>query len=139
MAKKNERTENGVEVPKKFKLKRRVILPTLSLQVGQQRILRFDDVIKQSKVVDPDPAKRNEKPADVAPVTDMESGEQMLLLVPAVMYAAIARDYGEVGDDDRIIEGTETYVGKIFGVQKMPKRPGKRYFDIELVEMEADD
>jgi hypothetical protein len=81
----------------------------------------------QSTYTDPDPKKAKEKPATVVPVGDVETGEAMNLLVPSVMESALSESYP---NDD--------YVGKVFMVCKMPKRPGKRYFDIKLVEVEAE-
>lgn len=119
---------NPATVAAGFRVKRNVILPTLSPQVNQPLILRIDDEIRTSTYVDPDPKKAKEKPADICSVTDMQTGVQSILLVPAVMKSAFDRDYSD-----------GSYVGKVFGVQKLPKRPGKRYFDVQLVELEADE
>ena len=80
----------------------------------------------ESTYTDPDPKKAKEKPATVMPVCDVETGEAMNLLVPSVMQSALEETYPD-----------NEYVGKTFMVCKMPKRPGKRYFDIKLVEVEV--
>lgn len=143
----NEAAANSVIatrfVPGSFKLKKRVIVPTLSLQENVPHILRIDSPIIESTYIDPDPKKAKEKPADVCNVTDMQTGVNMLLLVPAVMKSALERDYMDnkkVKEGDimvnRPVPGTERYVGLVFGVQKLIKRPGKRYHDIDLAELE---
>lgn len=108
-----------------FVSKRRVILPTLNLQVGEPRLLVFATPMVVSTYVDPDPKKRNEKPATIAEVGDPTTGESFLLLVPAVLEENIRKSYN--GDD---------YLGRVFYVEKLPKRPGKRYHDIRLEEGE---
>lgn len=114
-------------MPVGFKMKKQVILPTLSLQVNEPRTLIVTGEMYQSNYTDPDPKKAKEKPATVMPVGDVVTGEAMNLLVPAVMESALSEAYPD-GD----------YVGKTFMVCKMPKRPGKRYFDIKLVEVEGE-
>lgn len=117
-----------VALPAGFKVKRNVIMPTLSLAVNVPLTLRIDDEIRVSTYIDPDPKKGKQKPADICSVTDMETGVTSILLVPSVMLSALERDYPNA-----------EYVGCVFGVQKLPKRPGKRYFDIQLVELEIDE
>lgn len=109
-----------------FKPKRQVILPSLNLQVGAPRILYIGDAIRVSTVRDPDPKKATDKPADVCTVTDMQTGEQFTLLVPAVAKGALEDMYPDAA-----------YVGCAFYMEKLPKREGKRYFDFKLYECEV--
>ena len=111
-------------LPEGFTAKRSVILPTLSLQVGQPRVLRFNDAMRQSTINDPDPKKKM-KPATICGVTDVQSKENYNMIVPAVLESSLKEGYP--GD---------TYVDKTFYVLKKPKRAGKRYFDFELTEVE---
>lgn len=111
-------------LPEGFKAKRSVILPTLSLQVGQPRVIRFNTAMRQSTINDPDPKKKM-KPATICQVTDVQSKENYNLIVPAVLESSLKEGYP---DDD--------YVDKTFYVLKKPKRAGKRYFDFELTEVE---
>lgn len=117
----------GAMIAPGFKVTRQVILPTLSLQVNEPVTLIVTGKMYQSTYTDPDPKKQKEKPATVMPVGNVVTGEAMNLLVPAVMESALSESYPD-GD----------YVGKTFMVCKMPKRPGKRYFDIKLVEVSAE-
>ena len=110
-----------------FKVVKRVTMPTLSLKENTPVVLRLDDAMRESKYIDPDPKKAKEKPATICSVTDMQTGEVAILLVPEVMKKNLNETYP-----------ADSYVGKIFGIQKLPKRPGKRYFDLEIAELEAD-
>ena len=150
-AKKEEAQQPAAPVVKsnlsdKFKVKRQITVPTLVMKdASPARILRFDSKMQISKYIDPDPAKKKEKPATVSGVTDMESGEVFQFLVPSVVEANLRRDYdaevkvsGE-GKDAKITEdkGEHTYIGKCFQIQCMGKRPGKRYRDFSIFEVEA--
>lgn len=115
------------QLPEGVKAKRQVIMPTLNLQIGQPRVLKVLDAMRQSLYKDPDPKKVKEKPATICGVVDTQTGEAMLLLVPSVCESSLRESYP---DDD--------YVDKTFYMEKLPKRPGKRYFDFRLLEVEAD-
>lgn len=126
---------HNVKLPEGFTTKRQVILPVLSLQVDQPRIVKFLEAMRISAVkASPESAARakaegkgdqKEKPATVAPVVDMQTGENLTLIVPAVLEANLKEQYPDDG-----------YVGKGFYVMKKAKRPGKRYFDFEISEVE---
>jgi hypothetical protein len=134
-------------VPQGFKVKRTITMPTLTMkEASPARILRFDSRMELSTYVDPDPKKSKEKPATVSNVTDMQSGEIFKFLVPSVVEANLRRDYdaevkisGE-GKTAKITEdkGEHNYVGLSFQIQCMGKRPGKRYRDFSISEVEAE-
>lgn len=107
----------------KFKVAKRVTMPTLNPGVNQPMALKIMDEFRLSSYKSPE--AKNEKPATVCTVTDMATGQIALWLVSEVAHKNITEQYPE-----------GSYVGKIFGVQKLPKRPGKRYFDFEIAELE---
>lgn len=109
-----------------FKVAKRITMPTLNPGVNQPMALRIMDEFRQSTYRSPE--AKNEKPATVCTVTDMETGQIALWLVSEVAYKNISEQYPDA-----------SYVGRIFGVQKLPKRPGKRYFDFEIAELEMDE
>jgi hypothetical protein len=117
----------ALTLPNGIKQKRAVIVPTLNLKVGEPRVLLFVDEMRVSTYVDPDPKKAKEKPATVAMVGDVQTGEQFLLLVPSVLESSLKETYPDNG-----------YKGLTFYVEKLPKRPSKRYFDFKCVEVEVD-
>lgn len=109
----------------RFRIAKRVTLPTLNPGVNKPLILRIEDAFRVSDYVNPDPKKANEKPATVCTVTELDTGVVSLWLVAEVAHKNIEAMYPD-----------KDYIGRIFGIQKLPKRPGKRYFDFEVVELE---
>jgi len=116
------------ELPAGIKVKRAVIVPTLNLSVGIPRYLVIIDPMRESKITDPDPKKAKDKPATICQVGDVTTGEIFVLLVPEVLKGNLEREYPDAG-----------YVGKAFQFTKLPKRPGKRYFDFQCMEIEVDE
>ena len=109
-----------------FKLKKLVTVPSLVMKIpGEQRVLRFDTKIDVSTVRDP--KKPDEKPANVAHVTDMESGSIFVFLVPSVVQGNMEQHY---------VDGA--YVGKIFLIKNLGKDPAKRYVNFGIAEVEAE-
>lgn len=129
----------GINLPAGFKQKRQVILPTLNITVGEPRTLTFLEAMRVSTMKQPEKNARAKpkkgaaagesaapmEPATVCPVRDEGTGELFNMLVPAVLKGNLEESYPEQG-----------YVGLTFYVDKLPKRPGKRYFDFRLVEVE---
>lgn len=109
-----------------FKRKKLITVPSLSMKTGEERVLRFDSPITVSKVVDP--KKPNEKPADIANVIDMETGEEFIFLVPSVVMHNLQDNY----------DGEE-YVGKTFQILHQGKNSGKRYMNFSIAEVEIDE
>ena len=110
-----------------FRVKKLVTVPSLVMKIhGEERILRFDTPITVSTVRDP--KKPDEKPANVATVTDMETGEPFIFLVPAVVQANLEQNYTG-----------EAYVDKIFQIKHLGKDPAKRYVNFGIAEVEADE
>lgn len=137
MAKKGDKQQTGAAVTPAnvaagYKVKRQVILPSLSLKEGEARTLKILEAMRVSTVKSERKRAKGEKddgpqkPATVCPVVDVASGENYTLIVPAVMEGNLRENYPD-----------DAYVGKVFYVLKKPKRPGKRYFDLELSEVEA--
>jgi hypothetical protein len=130
-----------------FTVKRQITMPTLTMkEASPAMILRFNSRMALSTYVDPDPKKQKEKPATVSDVTDMETGAIYKFLVPSVVEANLRRDYdaevkisGE-GKNAKITEdeGEHKYVGVAFQIQCLGKRPGKRYRDFSILEVEAE-
>jgi len=112
----------------KMRVVKRITLPTLNPSVGVPMFVRFDSAIRVSDYKDPDPRKAEEKPADIAEITDMETGAVFLLLVSSVIKENLHRQYPD-----------DTYKGRIFAIQKLPKRPNKRYHDWDIAEVEINE
>lgn len=137
----------NMTMPAGFKVKRQITVPTLVMKdASPARLLKFMDKMRLSSYLDPDPKKKKEKPATVAGVTDMESGEVFQFLVPSVVESNLRRDYdaecdvkGEGKETEFVNDnGEHLYVGKVFRIQCMGKRPGKRYRDFSIFEVEQE-
>ena len=110
-----------------FRVKKLVTVPSLVMKIhGEERILRFDTPITVSTVRDP--KKPDEKPANVATVTDMETGEPFIFILPSVVHGELEKSY----------DG-EAYVGKIFQIKNLGRDPAKRYVNFGIAEVETDE
>ncbi len=113
----------------KFKVVRTLQLPVLKIEEGTPVYLKINDPVSVSTV----PGKKNadgtfQKPADICHVTNMETGENVTFLVPAVVKGVFKDAYPD-----------NAYVGKCFEFVKGPKEPGKRHnaFTVNEVSEEA--
>ncbi len=117
-------------LPTGYKLKQILTLPSLVMKtVGEGRALRFDDAIHLSKVMGKQLADGSfEKPADVAQVTDLDTGDVLVFLLPAVVKKNIVDAFPD-----------NSYVGKCFYIKNMGKRKdGQRYNDFGIAEIDVE-
>lgn len=117
--------------PSKVKVVKQVTVPTLSPKPDSPIYVKMLSKIFVGKEIKPSTAQDAEggaiqKPADLALVVNLETGEQMHLIVSAVMKANVEETYPK-----------DTYVGKSFRISKLGKRAGKRYFDYAIAEIEV--
>lgn len=108
--------------------KKLVTVPVLTLKDNTPRQLRFDDqmfVGKQMKETDPE--KKKKEPATLVNVTDIETGEKHQLIVNAVLHSILDEEYPN-----------NSYVGKTFEIERLPKREGKAYNGFKVFELIAD-
>lgn len=119
----------NIQLPAGFKAKRLVTVPTLVIKGSDApaRILTINDAMRESTYKDSDPTKAKEKPATICGVTDAQDGAVYQFIVPSVVEANLKRDYPNDG-----------YVTKSFRIQCLGKRPGKRYWDFSVMEVEAE-
>lgn len=116
----------AAKLPAGFKVERVITLPSMSLKTpGEGKVLRFDSLMRISDIKQKAAAGKDMEPATIANVTDMETGEQAILLVSAVVKSNLERDYPK-GE----------YKGKCFWVCNRGKRkPGQRYVDFDIQEV----
>lgn len=120
----------AANLPAGFKTKRIITLPTLSFKdVGKGRAVLFNDAMRESQVEGkPDKDGVKPKKATIATVTDAQSGEMYICIVPTVVQSNLERDYPG-----------EKYVGVTFWIVNMGKRKeGQRYNDYSIAEIDAD-
>lgn len=113
----------------KIKVVKQVTVPTLSVKDGATAYVKFDGPIflgKELKKTAKDGEAAKEKPADLASVINLETGEQMHLIVAAVVKENLNETYPK-----------DKYVGRSFAISKLGKRAGKRYFDYRVLEIEV--
>lgn len=103
-----------------FKVKKIITRPVLKLIVDKPVAFRVESLMETGKVTEGD-----KKPADVFFVTDMVTGRECTVVVPAVLKAEIEDNYAD-----------GSYVGKYFGVCKREKIEGKRYHNYDIVELD---
>lgn len=118
-----------VKLPEGVKIKRHVTLPSLTLKRNEPRILFFVSEMRISQVKGKKkPDGTYEEPAIIADVGDIETGEQLILLVPTVVKKNLEEMYpsGE-------------YKGKTFFIENLgKKKDGQRYNDFQISEVETE-
>lgn len=127
--KKSTETTEPVEIQRnsKFKTKKKLILPLLKLQIGKAVYVKITDPIFTGKEITPAKGNKDtkEKPADLANVVDLETGEEMQIIVNAVVKSVLEESYPDAG-----------YVGKAFEIIKGEPPAGKRYNTFSVNEIE---
>lgn len=107
-----------------FVVKRNLILPTLKLEVGVPVYIKVISKIRQGKEI-ANSAKEKVKPADICDVINLETGEEMQLVVAAIVKSTFEEDLKGV------------YEGLCFMIEKGDKKQGKRYFTYKISEIEV--
>ncbi len=121
-------TATKSKLPEGYKVKRNITLPVLQMkEVGSFRVIKITEPIHVSSVPGRKmPDGTQEKPANVCAVIDVETGETMNYLVPAVVQKNLQEMYPK-----------DSYVGLFFYVENMGKRKeGQRYIDYKIMEID---
>lgn len=128
-----------------LKVIKRVTVPTLSQRREAESIVYFTitgPMVQSKKSIKQDGQATGQK-AWLLPVIDLMDGNEKNYVVPAILKSSLEDDYmegREVDDEDAVItEGTPTYIGKSFAVQKLPNANGKRYAQINAAEIDGAD
>jgi len=110
------------------KVVRQVTASVIKFEIDEPRVVRIEDAMRVStrKVRDDD--KRKMGPATICTATDMETGEQGVIVCNKVFSGNLSEAYP--GD---------TYIGKVFEVTKRAKKKGAHfdYSPFDIVEVEA--
>jgi hypothetical protein len=129
MAKSKKPAEKAKPTPVaggKFKRTKAVTLPILKMEDEVTRYLKFNDKMYVGKEQKAAPGKKQMEPATLVAATDVETGEQGLVIVNAVLKGILEEQY--VGDD---------YVGKAFEITRHAKADGKRYNTFSVFEIDV--
>jgi hypothetical protein len=111
---------------KQYKVKKKLILPLLKLEQHKPAYVKITEPIFKGKEITPAKGgKTQEKPADIANIINLDTGEEMQIIVAAVVKSVLEENYPDAG-----------YVGKGFEIVKGDKAEGKRYFQYSVNEVE---
>lgn len=111
-----------------FKRTRPITLPTFSHKKNPTFFLKFMEEIHEGRQMPPKKDRDGkdlppEKPADVAKVTNLQTGELGEYLVPTTVKR-------------NLTETVKDYVGKCYEITRTGRREGKRYDDYVIFEIE---
>ncbi len=111
-----------------FKVKKQLIFPVLRMEQHIPIFVQIIGVIyvgKEVKSETTDKKKQNEKPADLCHIINLETGEAMMIVVPAIVKSVLEETYEK-----------ESYVDLKFKIVKGEKAEGRRYFFYKIDEIE---
>ena len=111
---------NGME----FKVVRKVTVPTLSQKGNEVVALKITAPMYIGKVLKPKEGEAAMPAATLLPCIDLQDNIEKLYVVPAVFKSQLEQDYAN-----------DSYVGKSFALQKLPKQEGKRHRNMNIVEI----
>ena len=121
-------TQTAVEVKPAFNFKKTklITIPLLKLELDVPVYVKLTGEMFVGKEVKGTGEKAKMEPAILCHCINLENGEQMQLIINAVVKANLIEAYPENG-----------YVGKSFELIKHTKREGKQYNDFSIAEIEV--
>lgn len=125
-----------------FKVAEQVTLPVLKQKSGETVFIRIEKPIayehktaEQLTAEGKAPGSKDDRPVPVLTVTDLKSGDKFKYIGNAIFVSELERQYPQPVDRETGELGAWGYVGKFFGVHKLEAREGKRYKDLQVVEL----
>jgi hypothetical protein len=109
---------------RKVTVVKQVTVPVLKHKEGETVMITVLDVMYIGKELKASADGTKSKPATLVKVTDIKTNRPGLYIVPAIVADTWSTEYA--GD---------AYVGKSFAIEKLPARDGKRYKDINMLEI----
>jgi len=106
-----------------FKVARNVTLPLSKWKNDQPKFLLIESAIFQGKQIAQKDGQPEEKPADLLNCIDLESGEQVQVIVGTVLKGTLHDEYP-----------ADSYVGKYFSITQL-RDPGKKYNTYSVQEL----
>jgi hypothetical protein len=127
-----------------FKVKRNLTLPLIKPKLDEPIYIRFTEAMQVGKEID-----KTKDAAITAVVTNLETGELNMYLVPAVLQGVLHDDYNapKYGSPEKgkpVVEKApkkdpskpEAYIGLCFAITTHPKPSGKAYHPMTVLEIE---
>lgn len=109
---------------------RRVTASVIKFEIDKPRVVRIDDAMRIStrKGGDGDKGGKTMGPATIMTATDIETGEQGVIVVNKVLAGNLAEQYPD-----------DSYVGRTFEIVKHPKKKGAKfeYSPFDITEVKA--
>lgn len=110
----------------KFKRVATVIRAVLKMEVDTPVYVKFTGPMFVGKAIEDSKDGKKKEPAIIAPVINLETGEEAQIVMNRVLNSTLKETYAD-----------DSYVGKSFEIMKKTKREGKDYNDFALFEIEA--
>jgi hypothetical protein len=107
-----------------FQVKRAITLELLKPALDVPVYVLIKTPIKVGKAI-VKAGEQNMEPAKVVNCTNLETGEDVQMIIPSVLNAILTEEYPD-----------DTYVGKGFQIIKRAKTAGKRYHTFNVAELE---
>jgi len=111
----------------KFTIKRAVTLPIMKIFANTPVYLRLDAPMFEGKLLPDDIKQGKTEGAHIVNCTNLETGEQVQIVVPKVLEAVLNETYLD-----------DSYVGLSFEVTKQKMITGKKYHNFTVKEIEVD-
>jgi hypothetical protein len=106
-----------------FRVTRNVTLPLSKWKNDQPKFLLIESPIFQGKQIAQKDGQPEEKPADLMNCVDLETGEQVQVIVGTVLKGTLQDEYPD-----------NSYVGKYFSITQL-RDPGKKYNTYSVQEL----
>lgn len=127
------------------KVVKNLTLPIVKVNLEETVYLKFISPMKIGKEM-----QKDKDAAITAEVVNLETGETLQYLVPAVMQGVLHDEYGaprfgakSKGEPVEVLEGpitgqdADAYVGRGFAITKHAKATGKQYHPMTIMEVEV--
>lgn len=117
--------ENEEATGPKFKVKKTLTPALLKFVEEETRYVKITGEIYLGKEQAAKDGDKKKDPAHLAPVINLETGEECVIIIGAVVASVLKESY----------PGTD-YVGKSFAITKKARQPGKQYNPYQVDELE---
>lgn len=126
----SQKAASGVMIAgKKFSMVKQVNVPTLKQETGETVAIRIEAPIRTEENSSADEKKAGiEKFINVVRVTELGSGQPFEYVCNAITADNLRGSYQN-----------DTYVGKSFAIRKGGTVQGKRYKDVQIIEITAEE
>lgn len=117
------KAENGVAPALKFTVKKRLSENQIKLKIGSPVYVKIESLLYEGKKLED-----KKDPATLVDVIDLETGQNAIMVIPAVVQSTLEESYPNGG-----------YVGLQFAIEKLDKTsPDKKYFPYSVQEIEVE-